>query len=219
MLIIYGADFSSPSNKVRYAANCLSLKYEYKRVNLRKGEHLTPEFRKLHPAAKIPVIDDDGFVLFESDAIVRYLADKAGSDLYPGDIRQRAIVNQWMDFVTIHIGGAMNRVIFNRIVAPLINADIDENSLKDGLNFLERFWPVVENRLSTQAFLAGEHLTLADINLLAVTDPVEKTGVDLASYPALTKWRDTIRQRDFCAAFAEERETAAKRLQKEAGKR
>lgn len=212
MLIIYGADFSTPSNKVRYAANFLGLEYEYRKMNLREGEHLKPEFKKLHPATKIPVIDDDGFVLFESNAIIKYLADKAPSDLYPRDIKQRALVDQWMDFVSIHIGGAMNRIIFNRIVAPLINAKVDENSLKDGLNFLEKFWPVVENRLSTQAFLAGDNLTLADINLLAVTDPVESSGVDLSPYPVLTKWRNSLREKDFYTACFKEKEEALKRL-------
>ena len=76
MLIIYGADLSTPANKVRFVANALGLEYEYHRISLRDKEGQTEEYKRVHPAGKIPAIDDDGFVLFESNAIIRYLADK-----------------------------------------------------------------------------------------------------------------------------------------------
>ena len=76
MLKIYGADLSPPSNKVRFVANELGLDYEYNSVNLVSGENQSEGHLKLHPGGKVPVIDDDGFVLFESNAIIRYLAAK-----------------------------------------------------------------------------------------------------------------------------------------------
>ena len=81
MLKIYGADLSSPANKVRFAANALGLEYEYIQVKLRDGEHKKSEFLKINPVGKIPVIDDDGFVLFESGAIAKYLCVKHNSAL------------------------------------------------------------------------------------------------------------------------------------------
>jgi glutathione S-transferase len=71
MLIIYGSDFSAPANKVRFVANALGLDYEYKVVRIRDGENKTEEFKKMHPAGKIPVINDHGFILFESNAIIK----------------------------------------------------------------------------------------------------------------------------------------------------
>ena len=79
MLKIYGADLSGPANKVRFVANYLGLKYDYVVVKLREGEHQKPEFLKINPIGKIPAIEDDGFTLFESNAICRYLADKNNS--------------------------------------------------------------------------------------------------------------------------------------------
>src|SRR3989338_5290751 len=95
MLKIYGANLSGPSNKVRMVANYLGLEYEYLQVKIREGENKKEWFLKLNPIGKIPVIDDDGFCLFESNAIVKYLATKNRSSAYPQELKQRAIVDQW----------------------------------------------------------------------------------------------------------------------------
>ena len=110
MLTIYGADLSPPSFKVRFAANALALTYEYKKVDLINGENTSEDFLKLNPAGKVPVIQDDGFVLYESNAILKYLAATSESPLYPAGIKQRALIDQWMDFVSHHVATAMNRV-------------------------------------------------------------------------------------------------------------
>ena len=99
MLTIYGADLSSPSNKVRFVANVLGLEYTYRPVKLREGENKSEWYVQLHPAAKIPVMDDDGFVLFESNAICKYLLTQKNSPLYPQELKSRAIVDQWVDLV------------------------------------------------------------------------------------------------------------------------
>jgi len=197
MLKIYGSDLSAPANKVRFAANALGLKYEYQKVDLRSGENRKPEFLKLHPAGKIPVIDDDGFVLFESNAIIRYLTDKHNSPLYPKPLTQRAAVDQWIDFGSIHVGAALSKVLYNRIFAPLRGIPVDENSLKEGLGFLDRFLPVVEEQLRKTKYLAADELTLADINLLALLDPAEVAAIDLSAYPKLVEWRTGLKNRDF----------------------
>lgn len=197
MLKVYGADLSSPALKVRYVANALEIPYEYQRVNVMGGENRTEAFLKLHPAAKIPVIDDDGFVLFESNAIIRYLADKSGSQFYPKDLKKRAIVDQWIDFTSLHVGMALNKVFYNRVIVHRIGGEVDETSLKEGLKFLDRFLPVVNNQLNKGKYLAGNELTLADFNLLAVLDPSEASGVDLKPYAAVSKWRDELRKQDF----------------------
>ena len=197
MLKIYGSDLSGPANKVRFTANALGLKYEYQFVNLRAGEHQKPEFLKLHPAGKVPVIDDDGFVLFESNAIIKYLAEKNNSPLYPKEFKQHAVVDQWMDFTSHHVGAALSKVLYNRIFAPMRGVPVDENSLKEGLAFLERFLPVVDNQLAKNKYLAGTKMTIADINLLATLDPSEVANIDLAKYKNIVKWRSDLKKQDF----------------------
>lgn len=197
MLKIYGADLSSPSNKVRFVANCLGLDYEYKSVNLVSGENQSEGHLKLHPGGKVPVIDDDGFVLFESNAIIRYLAAKCESPLYPGGVKQRGQVDQWTDFVSHHIGTAMGRVLFNRVFAPFLNQEADERAVTEGLSFLERFLPVVDAPLKERRYLAGGELTLADFSLLSALDPAEVAQVDLSGYLNITRWRQDLMGRDF----------------------
>lgn len=197
MLKIYGTDLSSPANKVRFVANALGLKYDYIRVNLREKEQLKPEFLQLHPAGKVPVIDDDGFVLFESNAIIRYLADKYKSNLYPKDLHERAVVDQWIEFGSHHIGLAMSKIVFNRVFAPMRKIAVDEQSLKDGLSFLDRFLPVVDAQLGKNKFLTGKNLTLADINMLAAFDPAEAASIDLGNFKNIVKWRSGLQKEVF----------------------
>jgi len=207
MLTIYGFDFSSPANKVRFAANAMGLAYEYKRVNLFTGEQKTPEFLKLNPIGRVPAIDDNGFKMFESAAIIKYLADKNNSPLYPKDVQKRAIVDQWIDFANVHVATALARVTFNRAMYKLLSVEKDERSLADGIKFLGNFLPLVEKQLKENKFLAGNEMTLADINLLAVLDPVELSQVDLSAYPSIVAWRKNLRSQSFytkCHASLEE---------------
>ena len=197
MLKIYGANLSSPANKIRMAANVLDLDYEYIQINIREGENRTKEYLALHPAGKVPAIDDDGFVLFESDAIIKYLATSEASSLYPDDIKQRAIIDQWIDFVSIHVSGAMGRVVFNRVFSSFAKVPVDERSLNDGIKFLGRFLPVIDQQLSQTKYLAGNQFSLADISLLATIDPAEVAGIDLPPYANIVKWRNELKTKDF----------------------
>lgn len=197
MLKIYGYPVSLPSNKVRFTANHIGLDYDYMVVDLVKGEQMNEGHKKLHPAGKVPVMDDNGFILFESGAIIKYLAAKHGSGLYPEDIKQRAHVDKWTDFATLHIGSSMNRVFFNRILAPVVGVEVDERSMNDGIGFLERYLPVADKQLSHSGHLAGNDLTLADITLLSMLDPAEASQVDLSPYQSLSSWRRRLQNEDF----------------------
>ena len=197
MLTIYGFDFSSPANKVRFAANAMGLKYEYKRVNLMAGEQKSPEFLKLNPSGRVPAINDDGFTAFESAAIIKYLADKNNSPLYPKDLKKRTIVDQWIDFTNIHVATALQRVTFNRVMYQMLKVEKDERSLSDGLKFLGMHLPVIEKQLKENKFLTGNEMTLADINLLSALDPAELSSVDLSIYPAISAWRKNLKEQSF----------------------
>ena len=197
MLKIYGADLSPPSCKVRFVANALGLKYEYRKVDLVKGENRSDAHVRLHPAGKVPVIDDDGFVLFESNAIIRYLAAQQESPLYPTGAKQRALVDQWSDFASHHVGTAMGRVLFNRAFAPFLKQEVDERAVSENLAFLDRFLPVVDAPLKEQRYLAGGELSLADFSLLSALDPAEVAQVDLSGYLNISRWRKDLTGRDF----------------------
>ncbi|VAW18835.1 hypothetical protein MNBD_BACTEROID05-1212 [hydrothermal vent metagenome] len=197
MLKVYGADLSSPANKVRFVANFLEMDYEYIRISLKNGEHKKEDYLKIHPAGKIPSIDDEGFTLFESDTICKYLASREKSSLYPTDIKQRAIVDQWVDFSTIHIGVAMGKVLFNKVFAPIVGVPVDEQSMNDGYMFLSRYLPVLEGVLGKNKYLASGCLSLADMTLLATLDPLEVSGVEFDTYKNICQWRNSLKKESF----------------------
>jgi glutathione S-transferase len=197
MLKIYGSDLSSPANKVRFVANYLGLEYEYKKVNLTAGEHRSSELLKLNPVGKVPFIDDGGFVLSESGAIIKYFSDKIGSSLYPKELKERALVDQALDFVNLHVNAALQKIVYNRVFAPRRKVAVDVSSLADGLNFLNRFLPIIEAQLTKNPYLVGTTLTLADMTLLAGLDPAEVANIDLNSYSHINQWRMNLRKQDF----------------------
>ncbi len=197
MLKIYGSPVSPPTNKVRFVSNALGLEHEFVRVNLAQGEHKTEDFLALNPVGKVPVIQDDDVVLFESNAITKYLAQKTGSSLYPTDMVQRAHVDKWIDYSSLHIGSCVNSLFFNRVLAPFFQVEPDQRALEENQGFLERFLPVVEGQLSNNSFLCGDNMTLADYNLFAILDVAEVSGLDLSPYPKLVAWRNGLQTKEF----------------------
>ncbi len=189
MLQIYGTPLSSPTNKVRYVANYLGIPYDFHRVNLAAGEQRKPEFMKINPLGKIPAIQDEGFTLAESNAIIRYLATKNNSNLYPTDLQQRALVDQWIDYSSQHVTTALGRIMFNTYFYKLTGGTVDERSLEDGRKFINQYLPVLEQQLTQNTFIAGKTLTLADFVLISALDVTELCQVDLSSYAHIVAWR------------------------------
>lgn len=197
MLKIYGGDLSSPANKVRFIANYIGLEYHYVQVKIREGENREEAFLNINPFGKIPCIDDDGFYLFESNAIGRYLCDKHQSDLYPKELKARARVEQWMDFATIHINGAMGRILFNKVFAGFAGVSKDERSLEDGIKFLKKYLPTVDTNLGKTKYIAGDTISLADMALLSSLDPADIVEFDLSVYSNVEKYRAILKRQDF----------------------
>lgn len=197
MLHIYGLPLSSPANKVCFVANYLQIPYELHEVNLRAGEHRTPAYLKINPYGKIPAIDDDGFKLGESNAIIRYLADKQKSTLYPQDLKQRAIVDQWLDFSAQHVAAATAKIMFNTYFYKLKGTSKDERSLEEGRQFINQYLPVLEQQLTTNTYITGKTLTLADMSLLSALDVCELAEVDLSAYKHITAWRKNLMAQSF----------------------
>lgn len=202
-LKIYHSPLSGPANKVRMCANELQIDYEPIALNMREAEHKRPEFIALNPFGKVPAIDDDGFYLFESNAIMKYLCRKHGSGLYPDDLQSQAFVDQWCDFAASLLAPAYSRVVFNRIFAPMSGARVSEESLADGLRFVANYLPVIDERLAISRFIAGQKMTIADLAILAVLDPSEACGIELSEFKPLYKWREKLRAKPFYRAVHE----------------
>ena len=197
MIKLYGMGLSFNVGKVRYCLNYLNLKYEWVQTNPIAQENRTPEYLSICPTGKVPAIEIDGFKLFESNAINRYLVATSNSPIYPQDAKKRAVVDAWLDYVAIHVAQALGRVLFNRAFAPMIGQKVDQESIRVGLEFLDKYFPVLEKQLSQNPYLAGKEFSLADINLLAVLDPCELVQISIDKYPALKKWRTGLKSQSF----------------------
>jgi glutathione S-transferase len=197
MIKLYGFEPSFPVNRVRFCMNAMGLEYKFVRMNPLAGECQTDDYLKLSPAGKIPAIDDDGFALFESNAIMKYLCRKYKSDFYPSDITSQANVDKWLDFTALHLGNGIGKVLFNKIIAGFVDAEVDEQSMKDGYAFIERFLTVIDKQLGKSTFVASNSMSIADFCLLGTIDPAEVIDVDISQYPNVNAWRDKLMQESF----------------------
>ena len=197
MIKLYGFEPSFPVNRVRLCLNAMEQEYQLVHINPLAGENQTDEYLKMSPSGKIPSLDDDGFALFESNAIMKYLCRKYKSDFYPSDITSQANVDKWLDFTTIHLGNGLAKVLFNKIIAGIVDAPVDEQSMADGYGFIERFLTVIDKQLGTSTYLASNSMTIADFCLLATVDPLEVIEVDVNDYPNVKAWREKLMQESF----------------------
>jgi glutathione S-transferase len=118
--------------------------------------------------------------------------------VYPRNLEERAIVEQWLDFAANHIALATSKIMFNTYIYHFIKgATKDERSLQDGRLWIGNYLPVLERQLAKQAYIAGNHLTIADFSLLAALDVAELIDINLTAYPHLNAWRHHLMAESF----------------------
>jgi glutathione S-transferase len=119
---LYVFPLSPRAMKVIALAEHLQIEHETQLVDLTKGDQMKPEFTALNPNQRMPVLEDDGFVLWESNAILQYLASKkpAGAALWPSDPRRQAEVSRWMFWEACHWAPACGTLAFERVVKKLL---------------------------------------------------------------------------------------------------
>jgi glutathione S-transferase len=177
--------------KVLALANHLGLDYELCPVDLRGGANLRPEFVALNPNKKMPVLEeDDGFVLWESNAILQYLADKRpDSGLLPSDPRRRAEVNRWQFWEMGHWDPACGTILFERLVKRVFGlGDADPAEVAKGEENFHRYADVLDGQLRGRAFVTGDALTVADFSLGAWLNLSEVARFPLRQYREITRW-------------------------------
>lgn len=180
---VYGSAASGNCHKVKLALDLLRIPYRWHEVDLMQGETRTPEFLRINPNGKLPVLQiDDHTYLPESNAILCYLAD--GTELWPGDRLQRAQALHWMFFeqYTHEPAIAVARFIVQFQKAP---DDPRLPALREGGH---KALAVMEQHLARQTFLAAGRFSIADIALFAYTHRADEGGFDLAAYPAVRDW-------------------------------
>lgn len=195
-MIIYNGNFSANALRVRAVAIELGLDFEIVEINVMGGENNSEDYLTINPNAKIPALDDDGFILWESRAITSYLASKKPeAGLYPDDIATRAIVDQWSYWQAIHLGPAMQKVSFERFMKPKFGmGETDEAAIEGQVNDLAQFLPVLEAGLQGKDWIAGT-LSVADFALASTFGARVEAGISLDEFPNIQGWIDRLENR------------------------
>ncbi|CAN5129538.1 glutathione S-transferase family protein [soil metagenome] len=180
---VYGDSNSGNCLKVKWVCDRLSLPYDWVDIDTMKGESRTPEFLRLNSAGQVPtIVLDDGRVLAQSNAIIRYLA--RDSDLIPADAFQAAKMDEWLFWEQYSHEPYIAVCRFHMVYLGKPASDLDSDKVKRGYSALAR----MEHQLGATKFLIGDVCTLADLSLLAYTRVAHEGGFHLDGYASIRRW-------------------------------
>lgn len=185
---LYENPMSSAAMKVRAVIHELGLPVTLIAVDMRKGDHKAPDFLAMNPNGKVPTLEDDGFCLWESNAILCYLAaKKPESGLLPADPKGMALVQQWLQWQATTFGPSTGEVMMETVYAKLFGRSKDEAKYAAGMEKVRRDVGVLEKALAGKEFLCGR-LSLADFSLVSSLMMRGPMGVDLETFPNVKAW-------------------------------
>ncbi|XP_067648293.1 glutathione S-transferase 1-1 isoform X2 [Eurosta solidaginis] len=188
---LYAVSDGPPSLAVRMVFQTLNIPYELIDVDFIAGEHMTAEYAKMNPQKEIPVLDDAGFYLSESIAIMQYLCDKyaPNNPLYPRDPAKRAIVNHRLCFNMAFYYSAISAHCMAPIFFDYQRTDMSLKKVNNALNVLETYL-----REGGTKYAATDNVTIADFALITATICLEAINFDLSTYPLVIKWYERFKQ-------------------------
>jgi glutathione S-transferase len=193
---LYDFAFSPNCRKVRALAYELGIQLEFVAVDLPKGGQRTPAFLAINPNGRVPVLVDGDLVLWESTAILGYLAGKVGSALVPTAPRAQAEVDRWLSWQLAHLGPAMSKVAFERIVKKVTGQGApDEAAIVAGTAEFAKLTAILDHALAGREYLAGA-LSIADFALASHFSLAPTAGLDLGPYANVNAWLSRMLARD-----------------------
>lgn len=209
---LYYFDVLNP-RKVCALARYLNLPVEFVHVDLGKGAHKTPAFLAMNPNAKVPVLVDGATTLWESNAILCYLARKAGSDLWPADERQFEVL-RWLMWDATEFAPQAGTLYFEHVIKSRFGiGGPDPAEVQQATQGFLRFAAVLEAHLRGRSFLVGEALSVADFAVAITLPYAQQAQLPLQDFPeirrwhaqmnALPAWREPFPERPQPAALAE----------------
>jgi glutathione S-transferase len=165
MLKVWGRVNSVNVKKVLWMLDEIGIPYERAEAGMEHGVVDTPAYRALNPNGRVPTIEDDGFVLWESNAILRYLAMKHGSALYPADPAARASADRWMDWQLSTLGPAERPLFWGMVRTPAERRDM--GAVMAAMKAAGACWSILDGWIARHGgpYLDGPAMTIADIVL------------------------------------------------------
>jgi glutathione S-transferase len=191
--VIYGPALSTYARTVRLVCEEKAAEYRLVEIDIMQGGHKTPEHLARHPFGRVPAFEHDGFGLYETSAITRYLdAVLPGTPLTPGDPKGAARMQQAIAVVDNYAYGAMiSAVVIQRVVMPMVGGTTDEAVIAAAMPTAEVSLRAFEDLLGDGAWLAGDKLSLADLHLAPVMAYFSGTPEGqrlLPGSPRLARW-------------------------------
>ncbi len=194
MLVVWGRNNSVNVQKALWCCEEMAVAYERKDAGGRFGVVNTPEFRKLNPNGLVPTLEDDGFVLWESHAIVRYLSAKyASGNLWPIDVRVRAEADRWMDWKTTTFWPAIRALFLGMVRTPADQRD--PRAIEDSRVRTANVLGIVDAHLASRRFLAGDALTMGDLPLGCAIWRWMALPIERPVLPNVQRWFDALTER------------------------
>lgn len=194
---LYAHKVSTTSRPILLFIEDQGLDVEFVVVDLMSGEHVQEPFTRLNPSKQVPVLDDDGFVLTESSAILKYLADKHDSPTYPKGLRERARVNEAMDWLNTGFYREYGyHLIYPQVYPHHVREPEDANRVtvqwgqgqsQGWLGILNDHWLG-----GGQPYLCGEQRTIADYFGAGLVTAGDLIGVNYRTFPRVASWLERM---------------------------
>jgi glutathione S-transferase len=187
---LYGFPPSPNTWKVRAVAAHLGVPLEFEFVDLTKGAQRAPDYLALNPTGRTPTLVDGDFKLWESTAIMQYVADQKPSSLWPNDERARADIMRWQSWQLQHWSQeGCGPLLFQRLVTKIMNiGPPDEAVIAKGLECFHKEAKVLDGHLAKQPYLVGKEVTLADFGVAAPLFHAKAADMPLAPYAKVQEW-------------------------------
>lgn len=194
MLRIWGRTNSTNVQKVLWCCAELGLEYERTEAGGPFGVVDTPEYRTMNPNGLVPTIDDDGFVLWESNVVVRYLCMREGSPLIPADLKARIRAEQWMEWQGTTLWPRFRNAFMGLVRTPPEKQDKD--AIERSQHATAQALQGLETHLGDHGFVAGQQFSMGDIPLGVSVHKLFALGIDRADFPQVARWFDHLVERD-----------------------
>ena len=188
---------SPRSIKVMAVAHHLGLPFEQVVVDLLKGEQKTPQFLRLNPNGRTPVLQDGDFALWESDAIIQYLAERKPGLLVPADPQGRALVAQWLAWDMADWDAACAILLFEHLVKRFFtDAPADPATVKVGEEKFAKAAAVLDAHLAERSHVLGDTLSVVDFALAAPLLYAQPCKFPVAPFKHIARWYSQIETLD-----------------------
>jgi glutathione S-transferase len=191
---LYGFPASPNTWKVRALAAYLKLPLEFEFVDLTKGVQYAPDYQALNPTGRTPTLVDGDFTLWESNAILQYIASKTTTPLWPNDARSRADITRWQCWELGHWGAqACGPLTFENLVKKFVNLGApDQTAVAKATEAFNKEAKLLDGHLAKHKYLVGGALTIADFTAAAPLFHAQGAGMPVAPYANVRNWFERV---------------------------